>query len=58
MSEQSKPEQIKFLKDKIEDVRITMLVTVKANHEIHSRPMATADVDADGNVWFFTNEFS
>ncbi|RYY27237.1 MAG: pyridoxamine 5'-phosphate oxidase [Sphingobacteriaceae bacterium] len=58
MSEQSKSEQIKFLKDKIEDVRIAMLVTVNANREIHSRPMATADVDADGNVWFFTNEFS
>lgn len=58
MSEQSKSEQIKFLKDKIEDVRIAMLVTVNANHEIHSRPMGTAKVDEDGNIWFFTNEYS
>jgi len=58
MSEQSKAEQIKYLKDKVEDVRIAMLVTVNANHEIHSRPMGTADVDEEGNIWFFTNEYS
>ncbi len=58
MSTASKTEQIKFLKDKIEDVRIAMLVTVNANHEIHSRPMGTADLDEEGNIWFFTNEYS
>jgi general stress protein 26 len=58
MSTEAKSEQIKFLKDKVEDVRIAMLVTVNANHEIHSRPMGTADVDEEGNIWFFTNEYS
>ena len=58
MSEQSKSEQVKYLIDKIEDVRIAMLVTVNANHEIHSRPMGTAHVDEEGNIWFFTNEYS
>lgn len=58
MSTAPKSDQIKFLKDKIEDVRIAMLVTVNANHEIHSRPMGTAEVDEEGNIWFFTNEFS
>lgn len=58
MSTAAKTDQIKFLKDKIEDVRIAMLVTVNANHEIHSRPMGTADVDEEGNIWFFTNEYS
>ncbi len=58
MSEQSKSEQVKYLKDKIEDVRVAMLVTVNAKHEIHSRPMGTAHVDEDGNIWFFTNEYS
>lgn len=58
MGEQSKSGQIKFLQDKIADVRIAMLVTVNANHEIHSRPMGTAKVDEEGNIWFFTNEYS
>jgi general stress protein 26 len=58
MNTASKAEQIKFLKDKVEDVRIAMLVTVNANHEIHSRPMGTAELDEEGNIWFFTNEYS
>ena len=58
MNTASKAEQIKFLKDKVEDVRIAMLVTVNANHEIHSRPMGTAKLDEEGNIWFFTNEYS
>ncbi|MEX8548339.1 MAG: pyridoxamine 5'-phosphate oxidase family protein [Mucilaginibacter sp.] len=58
MSTEPKADQLKFLKDKIEDVRIAMLVTVNQNHEIHARPMGTADVDAQGNIWFFTNEYS
>jgi len=58
MDTASKAEQIKFLKDKVEDVRIAMLVTVNANHEIHSRPMGTAKLDEEGNIWFFTNEYS
>ncbi len=58
MDTASKAEQIKFLKDKVEDVRIAMLVTVNANHEIHSRPMGTAELDEEGNIWFFTNEYS
>jgi len=58
MSTASKTDPIKFLKDKVEDVRIAMLVTVNQNHEIHSRPMGTADLDKEGNIWFFTNEYS
>ena len=58
MSTEPKADQIKFLKDKIEDVRIAMLVTVNQNHEIHARPMGTAKVDDEGNIWFFTNEYS
>lgn len=58
MSTEAKTDQIKFLKDKVADVRIAMLVTVNVNHEIHSRPMGTAEVDDEGNIWFFTNEYS
>jgi len=58
MSTASKTDQIKFLKDKVEDVRIAMLVTVTENHGLHSRPMGTAELDEEGNIWFFTNEYS
>jgi general stress protein 26 len=40
------------------DVNICMFTTIDDDHNIASRPMFTSDVDDDGNVWFFTNEFS
>jgi general stress protein 26 len=32
-----------------------MLVTTSSKNEIRSRPMAVAEVDAQGNVWFVTS---
>lgn len=49
---------ITLLKEKIEDVRICMMTTLSLNNEFSSRPMATANVDEDGNIWFFTNEYT
>lgn len=49
--------EIKKLRNLIDDVNIAMLVTKHEDH-LHSRPMATSDVDDEGNLWFFTNEFS
>ena len=37
---------------------ICMFTTVDKDLKIKSRPLTTADVDEDGNIWFFTNEFS
>lgn len=51
-------EAIKQLQKWVKDVNIAMLTTMHDNDELHSRPMATADVDDEGNLWFFTDEFS
>lgn len=48
---------LKKLKSFIDNGDIAMLCTIHGDH-IHSRPMATADIDSEGNIWFFTNEYS
>ena len=57
METQTEESKIKKLRNLIDDVNIGMLVTKHEDH-LHSRPMATSDVDDEGNLWFFTNEFS
>lgn len=58
MSNWSKTESLKYLQDEIKEVRTAMLTTYNASKGFSSRPMGTADVDNDGNIWFFTNEHS
>lgn len=48
---------IEKLKSYISNGDIAILCTLK-NNQIHSRPMATSDIDDEGNIWFFTNEYS
>lgn len=47
-----------FLRDKISSIRTGMLTTFTTEKGFKSRPMATADFDMEGNVWFFTDEYS
>ena len=42
----------------IEDIKIGILVTRSADGKDKGRPMSTAQIDDDGNLWFFTNEFA
>lgn len=49
---------IDILKNKIEETRICLFTTLSAKDEFASRPMATAKVEEDGSIWFFTNEYS
>lgn len=42
----------------IKGARITMLTTVTEDGALHSRPMATMDVEFDGDLWFFTGKSS
>lgn len=49
--------QLKKLKELINDVKMAMLCTIQ-NGCLQSRPMATSKVDEQGNIWFFTNEYS
>lgn len=49
---------IKKFKDLVKDVAVCMFTTIDDQHNLSSRPMFTSSVDEEGNVWFFTNEFS
>jgi len=51
-------EAIEKFRDLVKDVSICMFTTIDENHDLTSRPMFTSNVDNEGNVWFFTNEFS
>ena len=51
-------EAISKLKALVHEVNICMFTTLDEEGNIMSRPMSTIDVDEEGNVWFFTNEFS
>jgi general stress protein 26 len=47
-------EEHKALKDKIKDIKLAMLTTVEPDGELHTRPMATHEMEDDGTLWFFT----
>ena len=49
---------IEKLKSLVNNIGIAMLVTVNEAKEVNSRPISTADIDTEGNIWFFTDEFS
>jgi general stress protein 26 len=51
-------EAIEKFRDLVKDVTICMFTTIDENLDLSSRPMFTSNVDDEGNVWFFTNEFS
>ncbi len=51
-------ETIGFMRDKIDSIRTGMFTTFTTEKGFQSRPMGTAEVDAEGNIWFFTNEYS
>jgi general stress protein 26 len=46
------------LRDKIKDIRIAMLTTLEEDGDLHTRPMATHEMDQDGTMWFFTYDNS
>lgn len=51
-------EAIQKFKTLVTEVNTCMFTTLDDNQQITSRPMFTSSVDDEGNVWFFTNEFS
>lgn len=50
-------ENLNKLKTLIKNISIAMLSSIKDGH-IHSRPMATSEIDKDGTIWFFTKDNS
>lgn len=51
-------EAIQKFRGLVNDVNICMFTTLDENYGLSSRPMFTSKIDDEGNVWFFTNEFS
>ncbi len=49
---------ISVLKELVEKVRICLMTTIDERGKFNSRPMATAAVEEDGSIWFFTNAYS
>jgi general stress protein 26 len=43
---------------KIQDIEICMFSTIEADGNIVSRPMSTRQIDADGTIWFYTDDHS
>jgi general stress protein 26 len=48
------PEAIARLKELVEDIDIAALTTRDAASNLVSRPMSTREMDANGDIWFFT----
>jgi general stress protein 26 len=46
------------LKELLEGTKICMMSTFNQQKGIHTRPMAYQDIEDDGTIYFFTNEYS
>ena len=55
--ENNNQEKLLKIKELVAEVKIAMLCT-RDDNKFRSRPMSTAQFDDEGNIWFFTNEFS
>lgn len=51
-------EGVEKLTELVNDIRVCMFATVQEDYSLYSRPMQTIEVDSEGAIWFFTNEFS
>jgi len=51
-------EAVKKLTEMVEEVKVGMFTTIHEDSSLYSRPMQTIQVDEQGNLWFFTNEYS
>ena len=50
--------ELDLLRDKIKDIRITMMTTQEEDGDFHTRPMAAQEMDLDGTMWFFSYDDS
>jgi general stress protein 26 len=51
-------EALKKLTALVEEVKVCMFATVHENYSVFSRPMQSINIDDEGSIWFFTNEYS
>jgi general stress protein 26 len=52
---QTNSENVKKLRELLKDIKFAMLTTIEEDGTLRSRPMATQQVEFDGDLWFFTN---
>lgn len=50
--------ELELFKEKIKDIRISVLTTLEQDGDLHGRPMYTHGVEPDGTLWYFTYEDS
>ncbi|MES2899813.1 MAG: pyridoxamine 5'-phosphate oxidase family protein [Pseudomonadota bacterium] len=55
MSAYTQASQTAELKDKIKAIRFAMFTTIDDHGKLISRPMTNQEMDADGNLWFYTS---
>lgn len=55
MSEKNHADQISELSSKIKPIRFAMFTTLDQHGHLVSRPMTNQEMDADGNLWFYTS---
>jgi general stress protein 26 len=49
---------VKKIKDFVNDIKVCMFCTKVTDVPFRTRPMATLEVDDEGNLWFFTGKSS
>ncbi|MGQ0622441.1 MAG: pyridoxamine 5'-phosphate oxidase family protein [Panacagrimonas sp.] len=54
----SQEHSLSKLKELIDDIKIASLITMESDGTLRSRPMATQQMDAEAELWFFTNDYS
>lgn len=54
MSELTREKAIEKIRELLEDMKICMLTSIRADGSLHSRPMAMQKIEFDGDLWFFT----
>ncbi len=53
-----KEDAVAKIKELVDDTRICMFTTRLDHLPLQSRPMSTLEVDAEGNLWFFSDDVS
>lgn len=51
-------DELRKVAELVEEIRVAMLATEEADGSLRSRPMSTAQMDSNGDLWFFTSQSS
>jgi len=55
MNNTDRDASVEKLRELIKDIKFAMLTTAEDDGTLRSRPMATQQIEFDGDLWFFTN---